>query len=114
MPFCPACRSEYQPWVTGCLDCGARLVEVLPPPPPSPGPPEPPDVPVARYAGEAEARMWAEVLDQAGVPVVLVPLGPGPAYHGPAGVPHELRVRARDAARARALLPAPRRVRRRG
>ena len=31
MPYCPKCRFEYLPEVTSCPDCGAALVEVLPP-----------------------------------------------------------------------------------
>ena len=32
--YCPACRSEYQAWVTACLDCGTALVAERPPDPP--------------------------------------------------------------------------------
>src|SRR5689334_16208765 len=39
MPYCPACRSEYEPWIAACADCGSVLVAELPPapaPPPKP------------------------------------------------------------------------------
>ncbi len=31
MPFCPTCRFEYLPALTHCPECGAALVETLPP-----------------------------------------------------------------------------------
>jgi hypothetical protein len=31
MPFCPDCRSEYNPGAAECPDCRARLVDALPP-----------------------------------------------------------------------------------
>ncbi len=33
MPYCPACRTEYEDGVARCADCGARLVPELPPEP---------------------------------------------------------------------------------
>jgi hypothetical protein len=49
--------------------------------------------------------MWAGLLEREGVPAVLVPLGPGAGGWGvSAGLPHELRVRAGDLERARALV----------
>ena len=29
--YCPKCRGEYQDWVQKCRDCGAELVQELPP-----------------------------------------------------------------------------------
>lgn len=40
MPWCPNCRTEYRPGFHKCSDCGASLVETLPPKPKSE--PEPP------------------------------------------------------------------------
>lgn len=31
MPYCPECKTEYNPGVTACADCGATLVDELPP-----------------------------------------------------------------------------------
>jgi hypothetical protein len=51
--------------------------------------------------------MWADLLAQAGIPSVLIPLGPGSGGFGTSlWVPHEVRVRADDAAKARGLLPS--------
>lgn len=30
MPWCPHCKTEYQPGITTCADCGADLVDHLP------------------------------------------------------------------------------------
>ena len=39
--FCPNCRAEYRAGFTRCADCGAELVELIPPE--SPQTPEPPE-----------------------------------------------------------------------
>jgi predicted amidophosphoribosyltransferase len=31
MSFCPNCRDEYRPEFTHCTECGAELVDELPP-----------------------------------------------------------------------------------
>ena len=36
MPFCPECRTEYQPGITQCVDCQLPLVDTLPPEPAEP------------------------------------------------------------------------------
>jgi hypothetical protein len=65
------------------------------------------EVPVARFKSQIEAEMWADLLAQAGIPSVLIPLGPGSGGFGTSlWVPHEVRVRADDAAKARGMLPA--------
>lgn len=62
---------------------------------------------IARFPTWTEAQMWAETLDGEGIPSVLVPLGPGAGGWGSSAlVPHELRVRAVDAERAREVLAA--------
>jgi hypothetical protein len=105
--YCPDCRSEYQPWMAACLDCGAPLVDALPPLPARPAPVPVHEVAVGRYASGTEAAMWAEMLAGEGIPSVAAAMGPGTAYLGSAAVPHELRVRAADADRARSLLAPP-------
>jgi hypothetical protein len=64
------------------------------------------EVAVAQFSSEPEAAMWAELLKSEGIPSRLVALMlPGlVAYGASDGVPHELRVRAGDADRARDLL----------
>jgi hypothetical protein len=63
------------------------------------------EVPVATFRDHAQAAMWAEWLRGEGVLSVLVPLGPGAGAWGSSDIlPHELRVAAEDAGRARTLL----------
>jgi hypothetical protein len=104
MPFCSRCRAEYRDGFDICADCRVPLVASLPPLPPIGTPIE--EVAVAEYGSESEAAMWAELLGSEGIPSRLVALAlPGlVAYGAPVGVPHELRVRAGDAERARELL----------
>ena len=61
------------------------------------------EVVVARYQGQPEAEMWAELLREEGIPTVVVQLLPG-ARLAWGMVPCELRVRSTDLERARALL----------
>jgi hypothetical protein len=106
VPFCPRCRTEYQAWAQQCADCGASLVEALP----QAAPREPVghaivEVPIATFRDHPQAAMWAEWLHGEGILSVLVPLGAGAGAWGSSDlVPHEMRVAAEDAARARALL----------
>ncbi len=63
------------------------------------------DAAVATFATEAEAQLGAQRLAAVGIRSVLVPLGGGAGVFGAtAMLPHELRVLAVDAARARAVL----------
>jgi hypothetical protein len=106
MPYCPFCRSEYRVGITHCPDCQVRLVDEAPPP--GPAYQEVEEVPVARFNSQIEAEMWSDILRQAKIPSVLVPLGPGSGVWGTSlWVPHELRVRASDVSRARSILPGP-------
>ncbi len=61
------------------------------------------EVALARYPGQPEAEMWAELLRNEGIPTIVVQLLPG-ARLGWGMVPSELRVRSTDLMRARALL----------
>jgi hypothetical protein len=104
MAFCPFCRVEHPATLTHCPDCGVRLVAELPLMESPAAPVE--EVPVKRFRSQIEAEMWAEILEDAGIPTVLVPLGPGSGGFGISlWVPYELRVRLVDVERARALLP---------
>src|SRR5438105_12104842 len=79
---------------------------------PAPGPGTDPQTPfgesiqevvVARYQGQPEAEMWAELLRNEGIPTAVIQLLPGarPAW---GMVPCELRVRSTDLERARSVL----------
>lgn len=63
MPWCPQCRTEYDPDISQCADCGALLV-----------PEQPPDevgkpaVVVARAASAHEARIMVATLQAVGIP----------------------------------------------
>jgi hypothetical protein len=61
------------------------------------------EVAVARYDGQPEAEMWAELLRGEGIPTVVIQLLPG-ARLAWGMVPCELRVRSTDVARARVVL----------
>jgi hypothetical protein len=63
------------------------------------------EVVVGHYGNQAEAEMWAELLRGEGIPCRLARAGVDIAAVGlDAWVPHDLRVRAEDAARAREVL----------
>jgi hypothetical protein len=103
--YCPFCRTAQEDDQTHCPICQVRLVAKLPRRGSDFQPVE--EVPVARFKSQIEAEMWADLLGQAGIPCVLVPLGPGSGGFGTSlWVPHEVRVRADDAAKARGMLPA--------
>ena len=68
MPWCPDCKTEYDPGYTVCADCGAGLVDELPQihigPPPE----------VVYVAGTAaEARIVETTLKSAGIPAFVQP-----------------------------------------
>jgi hypothetical protein len=63
------------------------------------------EVVVGNYGNQVEAEMWAELLRTEGIPCRLARSGADIAAVGlDAWVPHDLRVRAEDASRARAVL----------
>lgn len=67
--------------------------------------PEEREVAIATFPSETEALMVAEILEDHGIPVVLVPLGTGIGGFGATTWrPFALRVRSGDAERARQLL----------
>ena len=105
MHYCPFCRAEYEDDQTHCPDCQVRLVAELPRRGSGFQPVE--EVAVARFRSQIEAEMWADILQQAGILTVLIPLSPGSGVFGTSlWVAHELRVRTDDAVKARGLLAA--------
>ena len=63
---------------------------------------------IGTYGNQAEAEMWAEVLRGAGITCRVTRVSVEVAAVGfDAWVPHELRVRAEDAARAADVVPPP-------
>jgi hypothetical protein len=75
MPFCPKCKSEYRPGVARCRDCGAALVEALPPEPWQPTP-ETELAVLCRGVEPGEAEVMREVLAQAGIACSVRTFGP--------------------------------------
>jgi hypothetical protein len=69
MPFCPKCRSEYQPTVGACPECGEPLVENLPEPAEA-QPINEPLVAVYSAPDEVMSVMVRDLLEDAGIPVV--------------------------------------------
>ena len=66
------------------------------------------EVIVSHYGNQAEAEMWAELLRERGIPCRVVRAGVEVATVGlDAWVPHDLRVRVEDVARAREILTRP-------
>ena len=68
MPWCPDCRTEYDPGIAVCADCGADIVNELPPirigPPPK----------VVYIASTAsEAKIVEATLESAGIPAFVQP-----------------------------------------
>ena len=62
-------------------------------------------VPVRTFSNYPEAALCAERLEREQIPTLLLPLGGGMATFGTAmPIAHQIRVRAGDVARARALL----------
>jgi len=70
MPFCPKCRFEYLPTVTACPDCGEPLVETLPPQDEE-EPTNEPLVAVYEAPDEIMSVMVRDLLEDAGIPVVM-------------------------------------------
>ena len=103
MAYCPFCRVAYPRETAECPDCRVPLVERLPTIGETYQSIE--ETPFERFNSLIEAEMAADLLRQAGIPSVLVPLGPGAGGWGTSlWSPHELRVRADDAKRAREIL----------
>jgi len=106
MPFCPSCGAEYRPGFETCADCRVALVDAPPQRAPARARLHEADVPVARAPNRPLAEMWAELLGQHGIACRLAPLSVAETVYVPSQGGVEVRVRAIDAARAQALLPA--------
>ena len=68
MPFCPKCRSEYVAGSTECSDCHIGLVAALTE---VEAPPDMHWVELATAGSEAEGELLCELLEQAGIPVMM-------------------------------------------
>ena len=66
--ICPGCRTEYRAGFTTCAECGRLLVDATHLAPPRPLGDSIHEVVVARYQGQPEAEMWAELLRHEGIP----------------------------------------------
>lgn len=67
MPWCPQCKTEYQPGATHCADCGCPLVEqLLQAEPCISGEP----VFLTEVSHDAEAVLIAQLLEDNGIPVL--------------------------------------------
>src|SRR5262249_55296771 len=72
MPFCPECKTEYEPGFTQCADCQAPLVESLPPEMPSSPTSEDMEwVRVLTDHDEAEAFVLKGYLESEGIECML-------------------------------------------
>ena len=100
MPWCPTCRIEYEAGRTACSDCGASLVDQLPPEAANP-------VVVLEANSAVEAQVAEATLQASGIeayvqsPQSLVP-NVEAFGEDPAGL--EVVVAAEDAERAIAIL----------
>ena len=100
MPWCPTCRTEYEAGRTACSDCGAALVDVLPPEAASP-------VVVLEANSAVEAQIAEATLQAAGIDAyVQSPASLVPNVDAFGDEPPELEVvvAAEDADRAAAIL----------
>ena len=103
MPWCPTCRVEYEEGRTACSDCGASLVEILPPEPAEP-------VVVFEANSAVEAQIAEATLEAEGIPAyVQAPQSLVPNVDAFGDEPPELdvMVSAENADRAAAVLSSP-------
>ena len=95
--FCPKCRTEYKEGFTVCADCGAQLVEELPP--------EEPDFPelvtVLSTGDLSTVALAKSILDEAEIPFIAK--GEFPMEQLAVG-PVEIQVDRNDQEQARQLL----------
>jgi hypothetical protein len=101
MAYCPSCRIEYVAGVAKCLDCGADLVEALPPPVVDVNESLDEMTVLADRRGAFETRLIVAELEAAGIPYVLAGDVVGavliyPAQDGKILVPRHRLARARE------------------
>lgn len=70
MPYCPRCRSEYEPSVSVCAECGVPLVESLPEEESRTGSDER-LVAVWTGQGEMEAQVVRSILEASGIDCMI-------------------------------------------
>jgi hypothetical protein len=104
MPFCPKCRDEFQDWAKTCPDCGLDLVAHLPPPPAKSGKGEDEPVLLASASNEPEARMWAGILEDKGIPSMVKSYPPTAVPVQPSNLQFDAYVMQSDLERAREIL----------
>jgi hypothetical protein len=97
---------EYRPGFTECADCGAALVDELPPKPRKSPRAAPTDVVVAREHSEAMVQLWAELLGRNGIACRISQATPVVDMVYPVNPVYEVLVANQDANRARSVLPA--------
>ncbi|MBM3493942.1 MAG: hypothetical protein FJX72_06435 [Armatimonadetes bacterium] len=68
MPWCPKCRTEYEPLVGQCADCGVSLIADLPQEDMGKDP-----VIVAQVADSQEALVLVATLNAEGIPAYTAP-----------------------------------------
>lgn len=108
MPFCPKCRADYREGFIVCADCGVDLVNELPPLPELPKRSKQetePLVLIATAPNEPLANMWADILLQQNIHVLVKKMPITPAYQlFAANTPQQIYVLASDADRAKEIL----------
>lgn len=105
--YCPAGDGEFEDWVARCPECGRTLVGQPPNTSHHPRQPDPHEkiAYLATAPNEPLARMWAEILEDEGIHVMLKPLGPGyGAWASAATFEHELYVVQSQLARAQEII----------
>jgi hypothetical protein len=73
MPWCPSCREEYRQGFKTCIDCGAELVDELPPPGKTPAAAKTEDICdtfLTTAADWQEARVLESFLKAEGIPLM--------------------------------------------
>ena len=103
MPWCPVCRTEYDPGRSACTDCGAALVDDLPPEEPNP-------VVVFEANSVTEAQVAEATLEAEGIAAFVSSpqsLVPNVDPFGDEPTELEVMVSAENAERAVAILSSP-------
>lgn len=106
MQRCPHCGGVYPAGQGYCPFCGEDEPESAASDESAEAVGQTIEVTIATFPAQPQAEMWAEVLRNAGIPSVLVPLNPGAGGWGTSlWGPYALRIRAVDVDHARQILP---------